>query len=240
MNDRYRSRLAMFKASLAVLNLPEYKPLWQRQPPLIFTTKVVATEGLVAALEAAAQAQSTDITGGAADKAQEERELEDVCILYGGTAAMWYRDHGDATNAAKIDLTPSGWRKLAEQELIGQSRVLRDLLQAIVDSGTGEADDWGLTAEAVASITKESDEFAAAITDPQTARAKRKAQTAALRPQFAAINDALSDLDSLILHFSGAPAGDSLIAAYQNARNIIDRGKGSSTAPEEPADESGP
>jgi hypothetical protein len=106
MNDRMRNRLAMFKASLAVLNAAENKLIWQNQPPVIFTTKVTQAEAAVAELEAAGQAQSTAITGVAADKDQEERELEDVCILYGRTAAMWYRDRGDDANAAKVDLRP--------------------------------------------------------------------------------------------------------------------------------------
>ncbi len=68
---------------------------------------------------------------------------------------------------------------------------------------------------------------------------EHEAQTAALRPQFAAISDALSGLDSLILHFAGAAAGNALIAAHQNARNVIDRGLRSASAPEAPAGDSG-
>lgn len=235
MNDRLRSRLAMFKASLTVLNMTNNKPIWQNQPPTIFTKKVAATEQAVANLEADGQVQGADITGVTVDKKKEEKDLEQVCILYGGTVAMWYRDRGDEANAEKIDLNPSDWEKISEQELLDKSRLLRDLMQSIVDTAPAEeAAEWGITAEAVASITKESDEFDAAIADPQAVIAERKAQTAALRPKFRAVAAKFADLDRLILHFAGTEAGQAMIAAYQNARNIIDRGKGSSATQDKP------
>jgi hypothetical protein len=61
-------------------------------------------------------------------------------------------------------------------------------------------------------------------------------QTAALRPKFRSVTDIFDDLDDFILHF----AGDALIAAYQNARNIFDRSKGSSGEEDDPSDDSGP
>ncbi len=61
-------------------------------------------------------------------------------------------------------------------------------------------------------------------------------QTAALHPKFRSVTDVFDDLDDFILHF----AGDALIAAYQKARNIFDRGKGSSGSEDDPSDDSGP
>ena len=40
MQDVFVNRLDMFSRSLAVLGEPENQPLWDNQPPLIFTTKV--------------------------------------------------------------------------------------------------------------------------------------------------------------------------------------------------------
>ncbi len=39
------------------------------------------------------------------------------------------------------------------------------------------------------------------------------------------------DQDDLIRHFGGTPAGQAMIAAYHNARNIIDRGGNTALPP---------
>ena len=91
------------------------------------------------------------------------------------------------------------------------------------------------TSSAVASVTKESDDFAAILTDPQAARATRKAQTAALRPKIRALAAKFDDLDDLIRHFDTTPAGLALIAAYHNARNIIESGGRTAPSPSGPA-----
>ena len=241
MKQRDRNRLAAFQASLSVLNQPEYKPLWFDQPPKIFTRLVAEAAAAVAALEASCQAQATDITGVAADKEREERELEDVCILYGGTVALFFRLQSDETSAAKVDLTPTEWRRLPEQDLIASSRVLIELMNRILTEATpAEAEEWGVTPAAIETVQQESDDLAAALADPQSAIAQRKATTASLRVQFRAVAEQFEILDRLMGHFTTTPAGAALAATYQNARNIIDRGhrlKPTNPNPEAPTDE---
>ncbi|MCA9165669.1 MAG: hypothetical protein KDA62_21930 [Planctomycetales bacterium] len=225
MTNRDRSRLAAFNASLTVLNAPEHKPLWFDKNPKVFTRLVAEATAAVENLEAICQAQSTKITGTVADKAREERELEDVCILYGTTVGLYFQAAGNEADAAKVDFAESVWRRMPEQELIATSRVLIDLMNSILAEVSPEsAAEWGITPETVSSVQKESDDFAAIAADPQSLIAKRKALTSSLRAEFRAVTDKFDVLDRLINHFTTTPAGAAMATAYRNARNIIERG----------------
>ena len=125
MKDEFVNRLAMFQTCLGTLNSPEHKPTWFNQPPIAITTKVGQAVTAVADLEAFLAQYGADITGAAADKRREEQELEVAAYRLGSALAVWFRDHNDETNAAKVDSPLSGWRRLRGQTLLEAARLSR-------------------------------------------------------------------------------------------------------------------
>lgn len=229
MRDEFVNRLAMFQTSLGTLNAPQHKPLWSQQPPMIFTKKVDVAAAAVADLEAFARQQEADTTGTTEDKRREEAELEDAAYLFGSTLAIWFRDQGDESRAAQVDLPRSGWRDLRDQQLLEKARLVRDLAQTVLDGASSEAAaEYGISQEGVQSFVKEVDDYAAVITAPQQSIADRAARTRQLRQRFNAVEKQFEELDRLLLHFGSTPEGRALIAAYQGSRIIHDRGRGPS------------
>ena len=57
------------------------------------------------------------------------------------------------------------------------------------------------------------------------ARAKRKALTDVLPSKFATVEEQFAQLDDLIIQFRGTEAGDRFVAAWFNARRVVDTGR---------------
>lgn len=236
MQDEFVNRLGMFRTSLGTLDRPDYKPIWQDQPPVIFTTKVAAAQQAVDDLAEFGRQQEAATTGATEQKQVEEAELEQQAYVFGSVLAICLRDLGDNENAAKVDLTLSGWRGLRDQQLLEKARLAHQLGAAVAggpDAATAAA--YGITPEALASLKQETDDYEAVISAPQQAIAERKARTRQLRQRFNAVEDQFEVLDRLIELFRGTPAGRDMIAAWQAARVIRDLGHGpSSPEAEEP------
>lgn len=147
----------------------------------------------------------------------------------------WFRDQADGTNAAKVDLQESGWRRLHDQQQVEQGRLVRDLAQAVV-AGPKAADaaDYGITAAAVTAVNKEVEEYAAVVSAPQVSIADRKSLTEQMRERFNAVEAKFVGLDDMILQFGNTAAGRALIASHQSARIIRDLGAGPGTPPPAP------
>lgn len=235
MRDEYANRLAMFRTSLSLLNAPERFPVWNAQPPVVFTTKVTAASLAVTELEALIQAQALVSSGATEQKAREEAELEDAAHRLGSSLAIWFRDQGDEASAAQVEQPISAWRRMRHQALLEKARTVRDLTNGVVTGPSATAAvDYGLIAAEVTALTKEINDYAAVITAPQQSIAERKALSLQLRDRFAAVESQFAVLDSLILRFHATPAGQDLIDAYQQARTIRDLGHGPATPPEPP------
>lgn len=227
MKDEFANRMGMFRTALGILNEPTKKPVWHNQPPAIFMAKVTAAEQAVDALGSFLVQHSADITGSAVDKAREEKELEDAAFSLGSTLAIWFRDHDDETSAAQVERPISGWRRMRDQELIVQAKLLRDLAQGVVSGPSAmEAAQYDLTAASVAALSAEIDDYEATLSAPQQAIAARKALTAQFRTRFNEVEANFDQLDKLILRFDKTAAGRDLIAAYQASRTIRDYGSG--------------
>ena len=149
--------------------------------------------------------------------------------------AIWLRDQGDEENAAKVDLTLSGWRGLRDQQLLEKSRLVHQLGEAVTGGPDAEAAAaYGITTEALAKLKKETDDYDAVITAPQQAIAERTARTQQLRQRFNAVESQFQVFDRPIELFRATPEGRDMIAAWQASRVIRDLGHGpSSQAPEE-------
>jgi len=149
--------------------------------------------------------------------------------------AIWLRDQGDEENAAKVDLTLSGWRGLRDQQLLEKSRLVHQLGEGVTSGPDAEsAAAYGITTEALAKLKKETDDYDAVTTAPQQAIVERKARTQQLRQRFNALESQFQVLDRLIELFLATPTGRDMIAAWQASRVIRDLGHGpSSQAPAE-------
>jgi hypothetical protein len=213
MRDEFTNRLGAFDTTLANLNKPANQAVWFQQPPVVFTTKVADSAAAVEELRESCRKQEAAITGAAVDKGREEKEAIEVAHTLGRALVTWFRDQADETNAAKVDLSESGWRRLRDQVLVEKGRLVRELAQGVVSGPkAAQAADYGITAAGVASVNKEVEEYAAVVSAPQASIAGRKALTQQLRQRFNAVEAKFAVLDDLILQFGSTAVGQALIA----------------------------
>jgi hypothetical protein len=222
----------MFDTSLTNLNKPANKAVWFQQPPAVFTTKVADAIAAVVDLREFCRKQGIDITGAALDKEREGKEAIAVAHPLARALVTWFRDQADETNAAKVDLPESGWRRLRDLDQVEKGRLVRELAQGVVSGPKAQqAVAYGITAAAVTSVNKEVEEYAAVVSAPQASIADRKGLTQQLRDKFNAVETKFAGLDDMILQFGATPAGQSLIASHQAARVVRDIGGGPNPTP---------
>ena len=236
MKDEFTNRLGMFDTTLLNLNKAANRAVWFQQPPVVFTTKVAAAADAVVELRKFCLKQQTAITGAALDKEREEKEALQVAHKLGRALVTWFHDHGDETNAAKVELSESAWRRNGGGVDIVRVglRLVGNLAQEIVAGPNAtEANTYNINAAAVASVNKEVEEFAAVVSAPQLSIAERAALTNQMRARFNAVELLFVALDDMILQFDTTAAGQALIASHKAARIIRDSGGGSG-GPDEP------
>jgi hypothetical protein len=142
-------------------------------------------------------------------------------------AGFWNRPSGWRNPLSRQKIHParkfcdfpiSSWRQLRDQQLLTRSQLVLDLATTAA-SGPQAADaaKYGITAAAVANLTKERADYAEIVNAPGVAQAVRKALTRGFRPAFALVERKFNELDSLILQFGGTTAGRSMIATWKHA-----------------------
>jgi hypothetical protein len=148
----------------------------------------------------------------------------------GNGLAEFFRDAMDETNAAKVEFAESQWRRWSGEELLGHARTVAQLAQAVVGNpATAQAAaGYGLTAAAVARVTKEADDYAQFVNAPATAIGSRAALTRDLRNRFRAVDVVFDSMDRLVVQFGTASI---FVAGYFNSRQVIDRGHGPAPTP---------
>lgn len=233
MNDYYLNRINMGRKVFACLDAPDHEPLWKNQPPLRLTAAVSEARGLLTNLENLANALSQSTTGSAADKAREERELEDAAHELGRLVVRCCRAAGDEAGAATYDLTISGWRKMRDETLLQTARALE--AKAGVIAATPAGADYGITPARVAALKKEADDYDALIVAPDEAISRRAATGQQVRAAYAAFDERLDEVADLMLPLRATAAGAALVAAFEQARTINDRGRRPGEDPAPPA-----
>jgi hypothetical protein len=223
MNNYYLNRLNMGRKVYACLDSLDHSPLWKGKPPLALEKAIDEGRVLLAGLEKLAQNQGLDTTGNAADKAREEKELEDASHELGRLVVCCCRAAGDEAGAATYDLPISGWRRMRDENLLQTSRALEAKAAELAASPKGA--EFGITPAAVAALKKEADDYAALIVAPDDAISGKAALTKKVRPAFLAFETQLQTIDDLILPLRSTEAGALLVAKYQEARTINDRGR---------------
>jgi hypothetical protein len=224
MNDQYLDRLAMRCTVLDSLSRPEYWPVWQGQPPLVFEEKVEGLRAKVAGLAGLVIDHETNWGGITEEKQSEEKELEDAAYEIGSALSAFFGDRNAADKAREVELSRSGWRKLRDEQLLARARTVLLRLAEEPSAQSGDLAHYGLTPEDRSAEAKEIGDYEAVMHAPTTAISGRKAITQALRPHFREVSDLLNSRDKLVLRFNATADGQAFIRAYQSARIIRDSG----------------
>ncbi|MES2707103.1 MAG: hypothetical protein V4726_10935 [Verrucomicrobiota bacterium] len=219
MKTEFDIRLKSFNRSLTLLDVPKNVAVWKDQAPEIFTTKQGEAVIMVAALEEAAMNQEAGLGGVAEEKDREETELEDAAFVLSQALGTWFTDQKHESDAGEVDLTISDWRQMRDQRLLAKSQRVIDLAKAVVAGPDGvAAAKYGVTTEAVTTLTKERADYDHIVNAPGVAQSLRRALTKGFRPAFNLVESKFKELDSLIIQFGRTEEGRSMIAAWKDAR----------------------
>lgn len=236
MQDEFSNRLDAFDRSLDVLDLPAHKLIWENQPPVMLTTKVGEAHTMVGELKAAQQRQEAGTKGATEEKEREATELEEVASIVSEALVLYYTDQGQETEAGEVDLTPTDWHKLRDQQLLAKAQLVIERAASLSAGATAvEAVKYGLTPAAVTALTKERTDYDGIVNAPGVAIAIRKALTQGFRPAYKATEKKFRDVEKLLRQFRTTAAGRDMVAAWNAARIIKDAGHtGGATPPPPP------
>jgi hypothetical protein len=223
MKDTFSNRLAMFKTSGNTLFDPKWKSVWEGKPPLIFGTKAAAAVEATDDLEEFCRQQGVVVVTGE-DLHREEAELENAAHLLARALVNYHRDRNNESEASKFDFPISWWRRLRNTELLTNAETVRVAVAALAVTSSAEAEPYGLTAAAAASLKKEWNDYDALVTKPRQVVGDRKVLTDQLRTRFSAMEAKFDSLDDLAGQFSATPEGRDFVSAYRIARVVVDRG----------------
>lgn len=233
MNSRIQNQLTMAGTCLTVSNKPEFKPVWTGQAPADFETDIakIATDYAAVGVKAA---QAETAAGGGGDvKAAAETVLEDAAFLLTRALANHFKKTGDLDRYAKVNFTKSAIKKLRAQQLVAQTTAIRDV-------GTGavaetDAANRGVTPANVAALTAAIDAYSFVMNKPRGDVVSLSTLLKEVETDTAALLDDLSDVDDLVPQFGGTDAGAMFVAAWKQARIIVDSGGHGGGTPPPPA-----
>ena len=224
MTDRTTNQLDMAGTCLAVADRPEHNAVWNGQPPLDFGGDLSPVRGEYQGIRAAAALAYATPTGATDAKATAETALENAAYTLARACVAHYRKTGHLTNLAKVKLSKSAIQELRHQALISTTTLIRDLADtARLEPGAAGR---GVTPARVTALTAALANFSALLNAPRGQIANRTALIRELETRVAGLMNMIEALDDLVLQFDGTPAGRAFIAAWQQARIIVDGGHG--------------
>lgn len=233
MNSRIQNQLTMVGACITVANGSNHKSVWLGNEPADLGTDLTALQTAYGTVTAKA-AQADAAAGGAADaKAASETALEDAAYVLARALAVHFKKTSNLTDRAKVNVSKSELVKLRTQELVNKTIVIRDLGTAAVSQT--DATKRGVTAARVATLTAGITAFSSMMNSPRGEIVNRSALLREVETDIAALLEAVSDLDDLVLQFDGTEAGRLFNEAWKRARIIVDSGSGHSTPAPAPA-----
>jgi hypothetical protein len=225
MIDEFANRQTMHLTVLNLLDNPVHKPVWENQSPVIFTAKSLLLRQKVNALTTTIADQEANIKGRAEQKDREETELETIAHEIGQALADFLEDMGREAEAAEIDLSVSGWRRLRDTALLAKATLLKTRLRSALDNeDLPTLGEYGIAEADYTAYSKELADYQAVIESPSGGIATRKALTAALRPDFREVSVILKSMDRLVLRFRTGDPGKALAANWITARVVRDLG----------------
>jgi len=233
MNLRISNQLNMVGACINIANSADYKPVWNGKEPADFGTDIANLQTNYAAVTAKA-AQADSATGGGGDaKAAAETALEDAAYVLARALANHFKKTGDLERLGKVDLSKTEIVKLRTQDLVNKATAIRDLGTAA--AGEPGAAGRGVTAARIAALTAAITNFSKVMNAPRGEVVNRSALLREVETDVAALVEAVSDLDDLVVQFDGTEAGRRFIEAWKRARIIVDSGTGRGNGSAQPA-----
>ena len=224
MKDRITNQLDMVGASLAVADKPEHNTVWNGQPPLDFGTDLSPVRGEYQSIRAAAALAYATTTGTTDAKATAETTLENAAYVLARACVAHYRKTSNLTDLAKVDLSRSHIQELRHQTLISTTTLIRDLAQTA--STQPGAAGRGVNAARITALSAAITSFSNLLNAPRSTIANRAALIRDLETRVAGLMNMVAALDDLVVQFDTTPAGRNFIAAWKQARMIVDGGHG--------------
>jgi hypothetical protein len=235
MNDILTNHLNSVKTCIGTANHEDNRSVWDGVPPLAFATDLDdLTTDCNAAEEIAARAASA-AKGYADSKKEAEDQLERVCFKTARALASFFKNSGDLTRRAKVDHKMRYFKRLRDQNLI---TAARDLITIGTTAATEPgAADRGVTPALMAQLTAALAKFDDKDPTPRTGIVSRSTLLKDLEAKIASLMEQLDDLDDLVVQYDDTAAGRHFIAAWKQARIIVDAGHGPSNDDEDPTAE---
>jgi hypothetical protein len=235
MNSRTQNQLNMIGACINVAQSPDYKPVWEGKEPADFAIDLAKLQTDYGTVTVKA-AQADSATGGAADaKSVAETALEDAAYVLARALALHFKKNGDLDRHGKVDVSKRDIMKLRNQDLVNKTTAIRDL--GLVAAGESGAAGRGVTVARHAALTAAIASFTSVMSAPRGQIVNRGALLKEVDTDTAALMEAVSDLDDLVLQFDGGDAETRFKDAWKRARIIVDTGGGhgpSATPPPAP------
>lgn len=224
MKDEFANRQAMHLTVIELLDNPLHKPVWENQPPVMFTTRSLLLREKVNALTLHIAKQEAELRGRAEQKDREETELETIAHEIGQAFAGYLIDEGREGEAAEIDLSLDAWRRLRDTALLAKAVLLETrLIDALAADAPGLVP-YGIAPADLTAYSAELEDYRTVIESPSGGIATRKALTAALRPSFREVLGILKAMDRLALRFRSTQEGAAFAENWKTARVVRDLG----------------
>jgi len=224
MKDRITNQLDMVGTCLNVADRPENYAVWNAQPPLDFSGDLSPVRGEYQSIRAAAAIAYAATTGTTDAKATAETTLENAAYTLARACVAHFRKTGNQADLAKVDFSRSQIVELRHQTLVSTATLIRDLAQTA--SAQPGAAGRGVSTARVTILTNAITTFSTLLNAPRGQIANRASLIRELETRVAGLMNLIAALDDLVLQFDTTPAGRAFIAAWKQARMIVDGGHG--------------
>ncbi len=222
----------MVGACLTVANSTDYKLVWSGNPPADFSTDMATLQtnyGNVTVL--ASQADAATGGGGDASSAAETT-LENAAFILARALANHFKKNGDLDNLGKVDVTKTDIVRLRKQALLDKATAILNLASTAVSDPNAAG--RGVTAARIATLTAAITAFSKVMNTPRGQIVNKSVLLREVETDVAALVQLVTDMDDLVLQFTGSDAANRFQEAWKRARIIVDTGGGHSGTPPSP------
>jgi len=228
MNLELTQDITMVGACINVANDKNYVSVWQGQPPADFETDLT---NLGAGYEAVLQMRwpMPPPAGPAMPRRSRKPCWKMPPTSSPARSAIHYTKTGNLDSLGKVDFTKTDIKKLRNQDLVDQSTAIRNL-GATAQAEPGAAG-RGVTPAKVAALTAAIGGFKAVMNNPRGQIVNRSTLKKEVETDVAALITDVTAMDDLVIQFDGTDLGQRFIAAWKQARMIVNTGGGHPTTP---------
>ena len=229
MNDSLTNQLTMIGSCITIADSPLHKPVWDGQAPLDFSVDFARLKTDYGQAAAVAALAGSATTGGADAKDVAETALENLAYQVARALAIHYKKTGNLTDRAKVDIRIGKLQKLRDQVLVTRTTEIRDLANVAKDESGAVG--RGITTARIAALTAAIAVYDDLRNKPRGQIVNRTTHLRDLATRVGGLMEATHDLDDLVLQMDTTEAGRLFIAAWKQARIILDAGHGPTTPP---------